>query len=311
MTQMAHVLIRCRWLVTAMVLVVAASLPTGAAQAQVVVVVGGDPITVLDIEQRSKLEQLSTQKSPVRQQVLDELINEKLKIREAKRWGLEASNSEVDHSYATMAGRMRMNADQLTQMLAKSGVHASTLKQRIRADIVWQQLVRGRFQSSFQIDDKDLIPALETNNTEETAGYDYALRPILFVVQPGSSEAFIDGRKREAEALRGRFNSCEEGLTWARALKDVAIRDQVTRNSADMPPALRKILDSMAVGKLTPPEVTKFGVEVFALCGKKEASADNSASKRKARESVLSRRFEERSKSYLQEVRRGAMIEYK
>jgi peptidyl-prolyl cis-trans isomerase SurA len=96
-----------------------------------------------------------------------------------------------------------------------------------------------------------------------------------------------------------------------RALKDVAIREQVTRSTADIPAPLRKILDGMEIGRLTPPEVTKAGVEVFALCGKKESAADNTPGKRKARESVIAQRFEQRSKAYLQEVRRGAMIEYK
>ena len=58
--------------------------------------VNGEPITALDIEQRSKLTQISTQKTPPRQEVIDELINEKLKVREAKKWGLEVTTSEVD-----------------------------------------------------------------------------------------------------------------------------------------------------------------------------------------------------------------------
>ena len=71
------------------------------------------------------------------------------------------------------------------------------------------------------------------------------------------------------------------------------------------------MLDGIEVGKLTAPEVTKFGVEMFAICSKKESSADNSPGKRKARESVVAQRYEEKSKHYLQELRRGAMLEYK
>ena len=89
------------------------------------------------------------------------------------------------------------------------------------------------------------------------------------------------------------------------------MRDQVSRSSADLPPELRKVLDGMEVGKLTPPEVTKFGVEMFAICGKKESTAENTPGRRKARETLMAERFEQQSKKYLQEVRRGAMIEYK
>ena len=55
----------------------------------------------LDIEQRSKLTQLSTHKVPPRQEVLDELINEKLKVQEGKKCGLEITNSEVDSALPT------------------------------------------------------------------------------------------------------------------------------------------------------------------------------------------------------------------
>jgi peptidyl-prolyl cis-trans isomerase SurA len=205
---------------------------------------------------------------------------------------------------------MRFTADQLTQQLARSGVNASTLKARIKADIAWAQIVRGRYQASLQIGEKDILSAMETKS-DDTVGYDYTMRPILFLVPTGSPEGFIDGRKREAEALRGRFQGCEEGIAFARALKDVAVREQVVRSSADIPAELRKVLEGIEVGRLTPPEITKFGVEMFAICAKKESSADNSPGKRQAKESLMAKRYEQRSKQYLQEIRRGAMLEYK
>ncbi len=288
----------------------AAIAATSAGAQQIVVIVNGEPITALDVDQRSKLSQLSTHKVPPRQEVLDELINEKLKLREAKKFGLDVSASEVDTAYASMAGRMRFTADQLTQQLARSGVNVSTLKARIKADIAWSQIVRGRYQASLQIGEKDILSAMETKS-DDSVGYDYTMRPILFLVPAGSAEALIDGRKREAEALRGRFQGCEEGITFARALKDVAVREQVIRSSADIPAELRKVLEGIEVGRLTPPEVTKFGIEMFAICAKKESTADNSPGKRQAKESLMAQRYEQRSKQYLQELRRGAMLEYK
>jgi len=301
----------CRNLMTAAVLVfAAAALPSAVRAQQVVVIVNGEPITALDIEQRSKLIQLSTHKAPTRQEVLDELINEILKVREAKKWGLEIPSSEVDGAYATMASRMRLTPEQLTEHLAKSGVHTTTIKARIKADLTWPQLVRGRYQQSLQIGEKDILGAMESKSND-TVGYDYTLRPILFFVPAGSRDVFVEGRKREAEALRGRFQDCESGLGFARALKDVAVREQVVRSSADIPEQLRKVLEGVEVGRLTPPEVTKFGIEMFAICAKKESAADNSPLRRQVRESIMAERYEKRSKQYLQELRRGAMLEYK
>jgi peptidyl-prolyl cis-trans isomerase SurA len=293
-----------------MLLGIACFVASAARAQQIVVIVNGDPITALDIEQRSKLNQLSTHKVPPRQEVLEELINDRLKIKEAKKFGFEISETEVDSAFGTMASRMRLTPDQLTQMLAKQGIAATTLKLRIKADLTWPQLVRGRYSASLQVGEKDILTAIDPK-AEDSVGYDYTLRPILFILPPGSGEAVIETRRRDAEALRGRFQGCDAGITFARALKDVAVRDQVLRSSADLPPQLRKLLDSTEVGKLTPPETTKLGIEMFAICGKKESAADNSPGKRRAREALMLERYERLSKQYLNEVRRGAMLEYK
>jgi peptidyl-prolyl cis-trans isomerase SurA len=295
-------------LVAAAVLVAATT--TAAVAQHVLVMVNGEPITALDVEQRMKLVQLTTQKPANRQAVIEELIDEKLKVREGRRWGQEVSDSDVDNSFASMGQRMHKSADQLTQDLAKSGINASTLKSRIRAEMVWQQIVRGRYGASLQLSDREIDLAMQSKNVEEKeiAVTEYVLRPILFLVPPGSQGSVLEGRRKEADALRVRFKGCEEGLHNARTLRDVTVRDQVVRNSADLPPELHKLLDAVPVGQLTSPEVTRLGIEMFAVCGKQESKADNPM-KKQVRETAFSERFEEQSKRYLKRLRGEAMID--
>jgi peptidyl-prolyl cis-trans isomerase SurA len=75
-------------------------------------------------------------------------------------------------------------------------------------------------------------------------------------------------------------------------------------------PALREILDKTEVGHLTPPETTAQGVELFALCEKKETKSET-PEKRQAREKIFSEQFQAKAKNYLRELRRQAMIERK
>ena len=305
-------LTRARHLLPALMLVSAALIMASAARAQqIIVIVNGEPITALDIDQRSKLIQLSTHKVPSRQEVIEDLITETLKVKEGKKWGLEVSEAEVDAAFASMAGRMRLTPDQMAQVLARGGVNVATLKRRIRADITWPQLVRGRYQASFQIGEKDILTAGVNTKPEESVGYDYTLRQIIFFIPAGAPEAFIEARRRDAENLRTRFRGCDEGVAFARALKDVAIREPVMRSTADFPPELRKSLDDIEVGRLSPPEMSKLGIEMFAVCAKKPSAAENMPGARRARETLAAERYEQRSKEYLKEVRRGAMIEYK
>jgi peptidyl-prolyl cis-trans isomerase SurA len=281
----------------------------GVAMAQsVVVFVNGDPVTAIDIDQRTKFHVMTGQKASSRQKVLDELIDEILKVREGKRWGMEISNEDVDSSFTRMARGMGKSPSELSQFLAQKGTGAGTLKAKIRADMIWQQLVRGRYSGKLKITDKEVISTLDDKGSASTVGYEYTLRPILFLVPPGAQAATYDARRREAEALRKTFKGCNESIPAVRAMRDVAVRSQVVRSSSSLPENLRKVLDSVPPGELTPPELTRLGIEMFAVCSRYETKSDT-ASIREAREKLEAKAFEKESKRYLRELRKNAMIE--
>jgi peptidyl-prolyl cis-trans isomerase SurA len=285
--------------------------PSRALAQHVVLVVNGEIITDYDIDQRSKFDTLSAHKTPSRQDVIEELIDDKLKVQIGRRYKIDITDSDVDSSYADMARHMHLNTDQLTQTLSQSGIDSKTLKARIRADITWQTIIRGKFQSSLQISEKSVLDEIETQKKSEggDVGYDYTLRPILFIVPRGNA-ALQEARRKDAETLRSRFADCNSGLPFARSLRDVAIRESITKNSADLVPALRQILDKTEVGHLTPPETTPQGIELFALCEKKETKSET-PEKRQARDKIFSEQFQAKAKNYLRELRRQAMIERK
>ena len=281
--------------------------------AQVAVMVNGEPITNYDIEQRGKLITLSSHKPADRQQVIDELIDEKVKIREGKKFGIDPSVADVDQSYGSMAGRMRITADQLTKSLESQGIRPDTLKSRVRADMVWTNLVRGRYKESLQVSEKDVAAAVQEKGGDEkpdTQSFEYKMQPIVLIVPRGSAPDAVETRKKEAEALRGRIQTCVEANAFFKSMQNAAIREAVVKTSADIPPSLREVLDSTPVGHLTPPEVTKQGVEMVALCAKDPTTVDT-PKKKEIREKMFAEKYEVKSKSYLRDVRGAAMIEYR
>jgi peptidyl-prolyl cis-trans isomerase SurA len=92
-------------------------------------------------------------------------------------------------------------------------------------------------------------------------------------------------------------------------MQNAAIRTPVIKTSADIPPNLRKVLDDTPVGHLTPPEVTKQGIEMVALCARKPTTIDT-PKRKEMREKMYAQKYEATSKNYLQEIRKAAMIEY-
>ncbi|MBS0246747.1 MAG: SurA N-terminal domain-containing protein [Proteobacteria bacterium] len=296
------------WLGCALVAALGA---TGVARAQVVVIANGSPITELDIAQRSKLMAAGAHKAPSRQAVINELIDDRLKIAKGKYYGLEVSDKEVDNAFNNMAQRQHMSAAQFDQVLARSGISPSALKARLRAQLIWNQLVRGRFGTSLEVADADVANALrKADAAASVAGYVYTLYPVTVVVPSGSPPGVVDAKRREAENLRSRFVGCDAGVKLARGLRDVAVREPVTRTSADLPEQLRDVLAKLEVGRLSAPEATPQGWQMFAMCSKKETTADSPA-KREMRDKLYNERFEAESKKFLEDIRRSAMIEYK
>jgi peptidyl-prolyl cis-trans isomerase SurA len=279
----------------------------------VAVMVNGEPITAYDIEQRSKLNTLS-HKTATRQQVIDELIDEKVKVKEGKRFGVDPSGSDIDATFAQMSTRMRTTPELLAKSLEAQGIRAETLKARIKADMVWSSLVRGRFKESLQVGEKDVAAAVEVSADDkdkpQTESFEYQMRPIVLIVPRGAAPAATESRRKEAEALRTRVQTCDEANALFKTMQNAAIRDIVTKTSADLPAVLRDVLDKTPIGHLTAPEVTKQGVEMVALCGRKPTTVDT-PKKREVREKMFAEKFEKKSKAYLEEVRKAAMIEYR
>jgi peptidyl-prolyl cis-trans isomerase SurA len=292
----------------AMVLVSAAS----PAHAQTVaVMVNGEPITQMDIDQRMKLNALSGAKDNSRQSVIEDLINEKVKIKEGKKFSVDPGTGEVDGSYATMASRMRLTPDQLTQQLASKGIRPNTLKSRLKADMVWNAIVRGRFKQSLQVGEKEVEAAVQSQGGDAMAeAFEYQMRPLVLIVPRGAGGGLAEARHKEATALRERIQSCEDAIRTFKGTQNATVKGIVVKNSADLPPNLRELLDKTPIGHLTPPEVTAQGIEMVALCARKPTKVDT-PKKREVREKMFAERFDAKSKSYLADVRKAAMIEYR
>jgi peptidyl-prolyl cis-trans isomerase SurA len=288
-----------------------AGIPESRAQ-QVVVLIDGTPITELDITQRAKFTEMSTHKTPVRQDVINQLIDEILEMREAKRFGIDPSDSDVNEAYSNVASNMNVDTQKLTQVLVAGGASEATLKHQIKAEIAWSSLVRGRYKASLEVRDSDVEAQLELHKSDDKnqVGYEYIVRPIIMIVPRGSPDAAFEARKRDADALRMRFTNCSDGIPFARALREVAVRDPVSKSSADLQAEIRDILDKTEVGHLTPPEQTSEGVQMFAVCSKKESKNDAPGMK-KVRDEMFQQKFGAKAKRYLADLRRAAMIEYK
>lgn len=279
------------------------------ATAQVAALVNGDPITAVDIAQRSRLTEVFTRKKPARKDVLEELIDEKIKLHEAKRKGIDITDAQIDTGIGNLAqGR---NPKDFMKAVEKEGIDATRFRTRVRAQLAWRQVLEQGSPGVFQIRDADLVAILNAHGeTPQTRGVQYTLQPIIFVVARRAPDSAKAARLKEAEAFRSRVQGCEEAVAQARAIPETVVKDRMRRFSLDLGAQYRKLIDSTPDGKMTPAEVTSAGIEVVVVCERKEIVADIS-SRKEFRQELLSKRLSEFEKKLIADLRKQTIIEYR
>jgi len=297
-------------------LIVAAALSApgttpASAQASIKVIVNDQPVTTYAIAQRARLIQLTTKASNATQLATQELIEDVLKLQEAKRMRVEVSDGEVDDAFASIAERIKLKPDQLKKALQQSGVDSRTLMARLRAQIAWSKVVRQRFNREVLVSEQDVIAALQAKEeTVERKTLEFEVVQVVFVVPGKSTDAQVARRKAEAESLRTRFNGCAEGLEFAKSLPEVVVKPLGRRLESDIGPQLTKLLDETPVGRLTPVERTPSGFEVVALCNKRTIESD-AAARRTMEDELMGTEGDLVARRYLRDLRSNAAIEYR
>jgi peptidyl-prolyl cis-trans isomerase SurA len=287
--------------------VLAAVGPAPARAQALVAVVNGDPITAVDIAQRQRLHQLSGRANVTRQQVLEELIDQRLKLQVARRSNITIENSDVDRAFASMAQRSGRTVAQFEQALSQGQISVATMKARIRSDLAWQQYLQQN-AGSVMIRDADIVALMQARGQNlQIRAVQYTMQQVIFVVRRTASPEARQARVRAAEALRARVSSCDEAVSLSRGIPEVVVKQKVRRISTDLTPTLQKLLESTPDGRMTPPEPTPNGIEVVAICERREIAADISANK-DVRNELLNQRLQAYEKRVLDDMRGKSII---
>jgi peptidyl-prolyl cis-trans isomerase SurA len=285
--------------------------PVPAEAQSIVAFVNGEPITALDVEQRTRILEALTRKRPSRQETIEELVNDKVKLRQAARLDVEISDTAVDRAFVSMARQGGRGVSDLNAALKDAGIDQRAFKAKLRADLAWREVLQKMLPGSFQVRDADVVAALVAKGQKPTAkAMQYTMRQFVFVVRRGSPQSVTEKRLKEAESLRSKFSDCDRDIQLAREYQEVVVRDPVIRISTDLPQRLQELIEKTPDGKMTPPEAVAAGIEVVAVCGRKETVADVGA-RREIRDQLLTSRLESQEKQVLDQLRRQSIIEYK
>ncbi|VAW15921.1 hypothetical protein MNBD_ALPHA12-977 [hydrothermal vent metagenome] len=289
-------------------MLMALALPQAAIGATVKVTVNEMPITDVQISQRAKLLKLERRGNSASARLLmarKELVDEELKMQEAKRLEMSPTDAEVSEAFLNVARNMRVSSDNLTRILTQNGVNPQTLKDRLRAAIAWRNVTRTAVQSRIQFSETELEQKAAAQLTPAD-NIDYILKEVLFII-PAGSKISTSRRTAQANQYRRSFQGCDSAVELSLSYTDAAVIDLGRRHATQLPETLAKELARLNVGGITKPRVVSNGVSMLAICSK-TAARDLSFATNKVRQEVGTKLLKAEAEKYLEELRTKANI---
>ena len=153
-------------------------------------------------------------------QALRSLVNEKIQLQEAIKLDVPSSDDEVNLMLERIANGNQMSGQEILQQINSQGVRAETLLNQIKAELLWNKIVRGRYGSYINVNEDEV--SIVYDRTMESIGKD----------QYDISEIFI-GYENEQEQQEANIlaNKLVEQLRSGAAFAAVAQQFSQTASS--------------------------------------------------------------------------------
>ncbi len=234
----------------------------------------------------------------------NELIEERLKLQEAKRLNVVASDAQIESTIANVAKRNKISSKRFLANIARSGVDPATFKERLKAQISWAGVVRRKFGRQISVNMADVDRYAKSLGSAD--GVTLRLQKITLGLPQALGQAALASRLRDAELLRQKFSGCQSTAVLARSVTGAKFQDLGRVKAGSVSEPTRSLLIQAKDGEMLPPQTRREGVVLYAVCGRNAGAA-----KDKARSELQQREFQIMGQRHLADLKRDAHIEYR
>jgi peptidyl-prolyl cis-trans isomerase SurA len=240
---------------------------------------------------------------------LEELIDERLKIHEARRLNVSVEATQVDGIIRGLAERNNMTADQFAQHIRGMGADIYSMKSRYVASLAWAEVIRRRFSMQVSITERD-IDRMVSSSPDTPDEVELHIHRITLAAPGKLDQKVMAQRFEEADRLRRQFGGCKSSAALATKVQDAKFEDLGLQKPSVIQEPTRSLLSNAKEGEMVPPNMSANGVELYAVCGRKVIKGDETKRDRAAQE-LRQKEFEILAKRHLRDLRQDAHIEYR
>ncbi len=308
-----------------------ASQDAGAAGQGIVATVNDTPITTLDIQQRLTLLKILGERSTgpdPRKFALRMMVDEIIKIAEAKKYKMDATDKEISSQMGRMAKSMKTDSSGMESLLKKNGVEPSSLKQFIAAQIAFSRILSSKYQVKFNVEQADVDKKYSEikNGLEQkvsTIMKDPRMKPVQIYsiiqidlpVETPNDPMLMQARAVEAGQYIKQFKGCGSARAAASGIFNVKIGKKIDAVAAKIPAPMRQALDRVGPGGAMGPARGPSGIQVIAFCGKSTVTPPKPKyelpTRQQVEAAVSNEKYATIEAKYMVEMRKHAYVEYK
>lgn len=284
------------------------------ADQMIVALVNDEPISAYDVSQRMRFLAMTSGQKPskaLRKKVVEELIEERLKFQEAKKLGVSISEEQITQTLEGIAKRNKMPMSRLVAGLKQAGVNVRTFRDRIKAALIWRQVVQRKFRHQVSVSAAQVDEALTTEGGGE--GQDtteFQLQRVRLELGEEPDQERIASRLIEAESLRSRFRTCDKLEDVIKGVRRASIKQIGKKRAEQLAQPSRALLMKAKAGEMTPPNLTPTGVELYAVCSRKKVTT-NIKKRQQVEQKMQAEEYSRLATRYFQDLRRDAYIEHR
>lgn len=193
----------------------------------IVAVVNQELVTAAELQQRLARvrEEAGRNRTPLpppaalRQQALDQLIDERVLITNARDSGSRVDESEIDRAVANVASQNQLTTAQLRDRLKKEGVDYAKFRENVKDQMMVERVREREVASRIKVSDAD-IDALIEQRRSGASSFQFNIAQILVTVPEGASVTVAAERRERALAALKRVRGGEDFAVVAREMSE-------------------------------------------------------------------------------------------
>ena len=257
----------------------------------IVAVVNSEPITNNEVQNlKLRLQKQLPPGAPVpssevlTQQALDQLINEKAQIQQARENGIRIDDNEVDQTELNIARQNQISKEELYKRLVLEGLSVSAFRDQLRNQAMIGRLRERDVDNKARISDSDVEQFIQSqqagralaSSAVATSAVDLNLAMILIAVPENSSDKEVADLKVKAQQISQRAKGGESfaalALSFSQAMDKGANGGEMGLRAADRYPTLFiESTASLKKGDVSDPIRSGAGFHILKVLEKKQS----------------------------------------